>query len=81
MSHRLRGCHIAFATSETAGLWHPKKRPDQNILLWTGRLVFGLIGLWPVFGRGRLRLRANFALVRVAAVRRHHAKIMLGVLK
>ena len=46
-----------------------------------GRLVSGRVWTRPVFDMGRLGLRAMFALVGVVAVRRHHAKIVLGVLK
>ncbi len=58
-----------------------------EILLSTGWLVCGQVRLWLVFDIGRLGLRALFALVVVVvvvvvlAIRRHDAKIVLGVLK
>ena len=52
-----------------------------EFLVEAGGTVSGQIGLRPVFDIGRLGLRAMFPLAILAAIRRHQAKIMLGMLK
>ena len=52
-----------------------------EFFLDTGGLIAAQVGLWLVFEISRLGLCAMFLIAGVLAVRRHLAKIMLGMLK
>lgn len=54
---------------------------ELEFLISTGRLVSGRVWIRLVLDIGRLGMREMFAFVGVVAIRRHHAKIVLGVLK
>ncbi len=80
-------CSLKALTRESLQIVRIRLTPPEvpfgglELLLDTGGIVATQIGMRLAFETSRLGLRAIFPLTGVAAARRHHTIIMIGMLK